>query len=176
MENASKALLMAAEVLLGVMILSIGVALFNSFSQYGKETAEKMQEKQLAEWNNNYLKYYGTITYTKNNNDVTEPIKVTAHDIVTVINMAKQNNTNYFEEGWEKDKSLKADDTTYYVQIDVGSEKNAERWKDDKINDFLKQNLFEKGTETKYYKVAEEPKISKVTGRVIQMEFKEWSN
>lgn len=31
MENASKALIMAASVLLGLMIISVGVALFRSF-------------------------------------------------------------------------------------------------------------------------------------------------
>ena len=34
MENASKALIMAAEVLIGVIIISIGVALFTIFSNY----------------------------------------------------------------------------------------------------------------------------------------------
>ena len=39
MENASKALIMAAEILVGVMIISIGVYLFNTLGQYSADTA-----------------------------------------------------------------------------------------------------------------------------------------
>ena len=97
MENASKALIMAATVLLGVMIISVGVTLYKTFSSFSAETAKQMQDKQTAEWNNNYLKYYGSQTYydSSKNKDVTEPIRVTAHDIITIINNARQNNIIY---------------------------------------------------------------------------------
>ena len=58
MENASRALIMAASVLLGIMIISVGVALFNTFSEFSRDTLEKVDEKKITEWNNNYLKYY----------------------------------------------------------------------------------------------------------------------
>lgn len=60
MENASKALIMAATALLALMIVSVGVALFNTFSDLGKDTIEKIENNKIAEWNNTYLKYYGT--------------------------------------------------------------------------------------------------------------------
>ena len=41
MENASKALIMAAEVLIGVMIISIGVYLFNVFGQYSADNTKR---------------------------------------------------------------------------------------------------------------------------------------
>ena len=37
MENASKALLMAASVLVGVMILSLGVYLFSTYAEYSSD-------------------------------------------------------------------------------------------------------------------------------------------
>ena len=48
MENASKALIMAATVLLGVMIISVGVALFNTFSEFGRDTLQKVEDKRIA--------------------------------------------------------------------------------------------------------------------------------
>lgn len=60
MENASKALIMAATMLLGLMIVSVGVALFQSFSDLGKDTIQKVENYKISEWNNTYLKYYGT--------------------------------------------------------------------------------------------------------------------
>ena len=47
MENASRALIMAASVLLGIMIISVGVALFNTFSEFSRDTLEKVDEKKL---------------------------------------------------------------------------------------------------------------------------------
>ena len=57
MENASKALIMAAEILIGVMIISIGVYLFNTLGQYSAETTAEMEETQQAQFNNQFLKY-----------------------------------------------------------------------------------------------------------------------
>ena len=61
MENASNALIMAAGVLVGVMILTIGVALFKTFSDFGREKADDLETIKIEEWNNNFLKYYGTV-------------------------------------------------------------------------------------------------------------------
>ena len=48
MENASKALIMAASVLLGVMIISVGVVLFESFSGFAKDTTDKIEEARIV--------------------------------------------------------------------------------------------------------------------------------
>ena len=57
MENASKALIMAAEVLIGVLILSLMVYLFVSFGSTAAEVNEQMDESKLAEFNSQYDKY-----------------------------------------------------------------------------------------------------------------------
>ena len=44
MENASKALLMVASVLLGLMIISVGVALFNSFGGSSASIMNKIEK------------------------------------------------------------------------------------------------------------------------------------
>lgn len=87
MENASKALIIAASIIVGVMVLSVGVAIFRTFSDFSQDTVQKMEEKQLSEFNNQFYKYYGYIDGKQ--------ITVSSHDIVTVANLAKQNNIKY---------------------------------------------------------------------------------
>ena len=157
MENASKALLMAAGVLVGVLVISIGVILFTSFSQLGKSSVEQMEANKIAEWNENYLKYYGVNTIIKDGKTIQQPILVTAHDIVSVANHAKQNNINYELEGQSS-----YNQNTYYVQVQVGKDANFEKKTETQINEFLKNNNL------KSYICVEEPKVSSITKRVIK--------
>lgn len=152
MENASKALIMAASILLGVMIISIGVALFTTFSNFSKSTLEKVEETKIADLNNNYLKY-------ENGN-------ATAHDIVSVANLAKENNIKY-----EIQNQTRYDENTYYVQVKVDKIYNFEKLEEEEKNNFLKENSLN-GEETKYYK-CKEVKISNITKRVMYIEFAE---
>ena len=95
MENASKALIMAAEILIGVMIISAGVYLFNTFGRYSADATKKIEQAQIDTFNDQFLKYYGSVTKydeTKQK-DVVEPVKCTIHDIVNLANLAKKNNT-----------------------------------------------------------------------------------
>ena len=152
MENASKALIMAASILLGVMIISIGVALFTTFLNFSKSTLEKVEETKIADLNNNYLKY-------ENGN-------ATAHDIVSVANLARENNIKY-----EIQNQTRYDENTYYVQVKVDKIYNFEKLEEEEKNNFLKENSLN-GEETKYYK-CKEVKISNVTKRVMYIEFAE---
>lgn len=168
MENASKALIMAASVLVGLMIISIGVALFSSFSEFSKSTIEKVEETKISEWNQNYLKYYGKTTVIEDGKAVTQDILVTAHDIVTVANHARQNNEKY-----DLLKQEKANENTYYVQVKVNDNTNFEKETVENKNDFLKNNsLKSENKEVKYY-TCTGYKISDVTKRVMYIEFKE---
>jgi len=172
MENASKALIMAASVLLGVMLMSIGVALFTTFSDFSSDAAKKMQEKQISEWNNTYLKYDGTIF----NEDTgkPEPIKVTAHDIVSVINSARQNNLYYFEE--PKNFPTSPNENYYYVRVIVNNANNvnnaikAETWADDEKLKFIKNNSLDTNNNPIYFKCTD-VKVSSVTKRVYSITF-----
>ncbi len=81
MENASKALLMAAGVLIGLMIISLGVYVFTSYSQTSKEIHQKVSEQQLVQFNSEYDVYI-------NRKDLT------IYDINTVAGMALEFNLN----------------------------------------------------------------------------------
>ena len=167
MENASKALIMAAGVLLGVMIISIGVALFTSFSEFGRSTFEKVEEAKITEWNNNYLKYYGQITIIENGKEKLQPILVTAHEIVTLANHANQNNINH-----ELQDQSRYNENTYYVQVKVDEINNFEKESENSKNQFLKDNSLTDDNEVKYY-TCTNVKISTVTKRVMYIEFEE---
>ena len=169
MENASKALIMAAEVLIGVIILSIGAALFVIFSNYSKSTIEEIEAVQIAEFNNNFLKY--------------ENQDVTVHDIISIANFAKENNIKYELEGLSG-----YDVNKYYVQVDVKSVKSKlEKTDENYKNNFIKKNdfLYESDGKTikvdangqpmvKYYTCyIADIEISPVTKRVVHITFTE---
>lgn len=97
MENASKALIMAGGILVAIIVMSIGVYLFASFSGTGKEIQQKVDSRVLAEFNNNFLQYV-------NDNEIT------IHDIVSLANFAKKNN--------QKFEFKKTDiDNPYYLEV-----------------------------------------------------------
>ena len=186
MENASKALIMAASALIGVMIISIAVVLFRSFGSSGKSIISQIEESQLTEFNNFYMKYYGTTNTSveKANGGIEEiqlPILITAHDIITLANSARQNNINYEIENLGASGGIAYNAASYYVQIDLKGKTNLEyKVKDENFkNSFLKTESLIDATEdgktvkiTKYFKVVEH-KISDITKRVMYMKFEE---
>lgn len=79
MENASKALIMAGGMLIGIIIISIGVYLLAVYGGTSKNIQDQLDARVLAEFNNNFLKYQGSD-------------KCTIHDIVSLASFAKKNN------------------------------------------------------------------------------------
>lgn len=82
MENASKALIMAASVLLGMMIIGVATYLFSTFGEYSKNSEQDRTDIQIAQFNSQFTKYNGKKD-------------ITIHDIISVANLAIENNTNY---------------------------------------------------------------------------------
>ncbi len=82
MENASKALLMVASVLIGVVIVTLAVYLFVSFSASANEIEQQLEEGKLQQFNNQF-----TLYETKEN--------LTIYDVITVANLAIENNHKY---------------------------------------------------------------------------------
>lgn len=153
MENASKALIMVAEILIGVMILSIGVYLFNYFASYSTERYKEIEDVQIAEFNNRFLKFYGTRV---NDSGKVIPIECTIHDIASLANLAQKHNIDK-----ELENSSGFAENTLYVQIDLGSKKNIEKYTNHQLTQLMKENDIKKvvdettgkmTVETKYYK------------------------
>lgn len=103
MENASKALIMAGSMLIGVIIISIGVYIFTTFGGSSKNIQEQVDNRVLAEFNNNFEKFLGSD-------------ECTIHDIVNTISFAKKNNKEF--EFTDADR-----ENPYYIEVyakDIG--------------------------------------------------------
>lgn len=165
MENASKALIMAAEVLIGIIILSIAVYLFNLFASYSEERYKEIESTQIVQFNNQFMKFYGTRI---NSEGIEIPIECTIHDITSLANLAQKHNLEY-----ELQAEKGYDENTLYVQIDVDNKKNIEKYTNDKLVQLIKQNDLKTddgSIETKYYRciICD---VNKKTGRVNYVKF-----
>lgn len=85
MENASKALIMAAGILVGLLILALAVYLTLQFGAFTSSHYEQVSENEINTFNSNFLKYVGR-----------EDILI--HDIVSLATFAKETNNKYDNE------------------------------------------------------------------------------
>ena len=124
MENASKALLMAAGVLIGILILSLAVFLFANFGAASAEVHKQNEENRIEQFNVQFTAYQGRAD-------------VTIHDIITVVNLAKSSNESF---------GLTApSETNYYITVNAstssGSNNNLEKKKSTELDDLVKIEL-----------------------------------
>lgn len=82
MENASKALLMAAGVLIGILVLSLAVYLFITFGASSREINARIEDAQLTKFNAQFNVY-------------ADRDDITIYDIISLMNLAKENNDYY---------------------------------------------------------------------------------
>lgn len=151
MENASKALIMAVSIILGIMIVTFLCFAFGMVKNLNSKNMTQIEETETAKFNEEFFKYY------ENGKDI---IKVTSHDIISISNFVKENNSKY---------DLKeATQNSYYVTIDVytKSEKiyNFEKSNQDEYSIFLEKNRIFKCSEIK---------INKITKRVEYVKYEE---
>ena len=78
MENASKALIMAGGILLGILILTLMITLFISSSDLTNKYQQTKQSEEVQQFNVNFTKYLGR--------------ELTIHEAITIINYATYNN------------------------------------------------------------------------------------
>lgn len=156
MENASKALLMAAGVLIGILILSLAVYLFVTFGTSSAQMHSKIETDRLNEFNTQFTSYEGKDD-------------ITIYDVITVANIATDNN-KYYELSKRTDNTSKGD---YYLKvlletrpIEYGKEKNSKDIIAD-YNNIIKSNL--NNGELDKYKC--ETEINESTGRVWKIIF-----
>lgn len=137
MENASKALLMAASVLVGILILSLIAYLYTIFGDYGSLIQARLESKNINEFNVQFTQYE---SYKDENGNWQNTCK--ASDIVSLANLAKQNNQNYdfgTDSLAEKEK-----EGTFYISIDtsaINGERNFETLSTDDYTEFLKSEI-----------------------------------
>lgn len=160
MENASKALIMSASILIGIIILSIAAYLFTAFGSSSKEIQQQVDTRVMAEFNNNFLKYQGSE-------------KCTIHDIVNLAKFAKKTN-----------EDLEVDDNSeFYIHVNLEGNNPKDITKYDRENqwtDLLNQKSInykvdEEGNQTanlQYYKCEVHFENKEMPNRVSGITFK----
>lgn len=81
MENSSKALLIIAEVMVGVLLLSLVAALFFLFDNYQQKTQENINSRELHEFNARFQAY--------------EEKELTPQDVLTIFNIVNEYNLKF---------------------------------------------------------------------------------
>lgn len=89
MENASKALLMAGGVLIGVLIISLAVYLFADFGATSARINAQNTQKQINAFNSKFTVYQGY------RNENTQDWEITIYDIVSLATYVNENNDYY---------------------------------------------------------------------------------
>lgn len=148
MENASKALIIAAEVLIGVLLLTLAVYLFNQTAGFSKTIDDNIEMKNIAEFNVQFT------TYEKKNN-------LTAQDVITLGNLARDYNKT--EEGQNANRQIKV-----LVQDVESSYQIAHNLTDEKTYEFIQKYSMEKQATFTCTKIV----VEKTTGRVNRIEIK----
>lgn len=156
MENASKALIMAAGVLIGVMLISFAVYLFSVFGDYSGEVQSQMEARRVEAFNTQFTKYYGSEQrenpYDSNSEKSYDgPILCTAQDVVTIANLAKDSNTSYGV--YDDDPDYTSDNLNdMYITVNLLNLGNKgthiENWDKNKFTNFIKENTFVKDKTT----------------------------
>ena len=104
MENASKALLMAAEVLIGILILTLAVYLINVVGKSAQDQEDAIYSKNLTEFNAQFTKYetpdqfFSISELINRENHGQAPIRdnyLTSADVVSLINLVQEQNNQY---------------------------------------------------------------------------------
>lgn len=155
MENASKALLMAASVLVGVLLISIGVYLFTVFGNSGAEFADKITQSQISKFNAQFTKY-----------EDNETCRI--HDIISVANLAKSNNAEYDADSIG----------VYYIKVEITNiskeGKNLENLTTEKANELLQKYALkdtDDGKKEPQYFKCTEVNVNSLTKRVDSIKF-----
>lgn len=119
MENASKALLMAAGVLIGLLIISLAVYLFVSFGSTSAEIHKQNEAQQIAQFNSQFTSYEGK--------------DCTIYDVITLANLATDNNKYY---GFEN-RTIKTQEKDNYISVQI---------RNDQLNSVIGVGYIEGGT------------------------------
>lgn len=162
MENASKALLMAAGVLMGILILSLGVYLYTNFSSSTTAMERQMELDEINNFNNKFLAYDGKTD-------------LTIYDVYTVANLAAENNAKY---ELENEGITSAN---FYIEVDLtfGTTTTRNIEKENKklnYNEFIKKYMEDRLENQKMVKrlvnFTCKVTVNENTGRVNKVEFK----
>ncbi len=152
MENASKALIMAAGVLVGMLIIALAVFLFSDFSSTSARIQEEVRQTQVNQFNAQFTSF----TVKEDN---------TIYDVITTVNLAKSNNEKY--------DLTTSEEGNYYITINMNNGtniSNMEKLSESRINQLLQNEINEQnGGPLPFYRC--KVTISEITGLVKEVKF-----
>lgn len=121
MENASKAMLMAAGVLIGILILSLAVYLFISFGSNSAEIHQQNAQQQMDQFNSQFTSYQGK--------------ECTIYDVITIANLATENNKYYeFDQRFQQTAG-----NDYYISVKLDGKGLIDRGANNPTDDIRKE-------------------------------------
>lgn len=117
MSNASQALIMAAGIVLGVLILALIVTLFASSRSLSRSYDEAKQLEAVQQFNSIFTQYVGR--------------DLTIHEITTIRHLAKDKNIEYEDwcDGGLRDTVDKYKPSTTTPVAEDGSDNNVQKYK-----------------------------------------------
>lgn len=121
MENASKALVMAGGVLIGILLISLAVYLFTDFGSTSARINAQNAEKQIVEFNSRFTSYEGYRDRDGN-------WKITIYDIISLASYANEYNAYYEGSGEEK------------IDVTINGTTILNKTNDELINDYVENN------------------------------------
>lgn len=132
MENASRALTIAAGVLIAIAVLSLGVYLFSKNAGFARNINSQLSEDEIYAFNERFYL-------------CDDRINITANEIATLINFAKESNDNYELDRTNTSNSsfyadIKINGKSFFKDIISDDEYNDNEQFKKKIEDFLKNN------------------------------------
>lgn len=108
MENATKALLLAAGVLITIIVITLGVTLYSTFSNQTRGYSQVISNNQVQKFNSRFIVFLGRKD-------------ITALEVVTAINLGKEYNVDILldrEEFTNSEEFLKSNgDNVYECKI-----------------------------------------------------------
>lgn len=140
MENASKALIIAAGVLIGIILMSIAVYLFVDFGSTAAKINKKNAEQQIVEFNSRFTAYQG-LDITSN------PKEWTIYDVITVLGYAQENNKYYSDDLGESNLEYI---NKYKITVFIGAQK-VDNWSQTEIKNKLKNFEFDASGKLRKY-------------------------
>lgn len=139
MENASKALIMAGGILIGVLIMSLAVYLFVDFGSTSAQINNQNTQKQLAEFNSKFTSY-------ENYKDSLGNWNINIYNIITLAGYANENNKYYGLTSSDVDNEN-------YIDIKIGNKSILDSSETDLIDKYVSENgliIKFKWTDTSY--------------------------
>ena len=126
MDNASKALMIAGETLIAILVIGLIASAISKFGGFSANMTRKMDKSTQEEFNNNFFNFEARID-------------ITADEIVGIANFCKHSNDSY--ELFLKNTHDVNVESPYYVEVVADKKHFFDNSKDENFNNALREFL-----------------------------------